>query len=92
MRVTSKPGAITLRDYWAHARPSARKSVTYLPMSEASMCGMSCSAPIFIDDDSRRAKSHLSGPPDGLAYNMVDGRLVFAADASRLSTRFALEN
>jgi NAD(P)-dependent dehydrogenase (short-subunit alcohol dehydrogenase family) len=36
---------------------------------------------VLVDDDSRRAKSLLSGPPDGLAYTMVDGRLVFAGDA-----------
>jgi NAD(P)-dependent dehydrogenase (short-subunit alcohol dehydrogenase family) len=37
-------------------------------------------AEVLVDDDCRRAKALLSGPPEGLAFTFVDGRIAFAAD------------
>ncbi|MET0700158.1 MAG: SDR family oxidoreductase [Mycobacterium sp.] len=37
---------------------------------------------VLVDDDSRRAKRLLSGPPEGLQYSFTDGRVVFDAEQS----------
>jgi NAD(P)-dependent dehydrogenase (short-subunit alcohol dehydrogenase family) len=35
---------------------------------------------VLVDEDCRRAKALLSGPPEGLAFRFVDGRISFAGD------------
>jgi phosphotriesterase-related protein len=35
---------------------------------------------VLADDDCRRAKARLNGPPEGLAFQFVDGRIEFAND------------
>jgi NAD(P)-dependent dehydrogenase (short-subunit alcohol dehydrogenase family) len=37
---------------------------------------------ILVDDDSRRAKKLLAGPPEGLAYTIIDSRVVFQTEAA----------
>jgi NAD(P)-dependent dehydrogenase (short-subunit alcohol dehydrogenase family) len=37
---------------------------------------------ILVDDDTRRAKKLLSGPPEGLAYTIINSRVVFEAEAA----------
>jgi NAD(P)-dependent dehydrogenase (short-subunit alcohol dehydrogenase family) len=37
---------------------------------------------VLVDDDSRRAKRLLSGPPEGLQYSFTNGRIVFAGEES----------
>ncbi|OHV05269.1 SDR family oxidoreductase [Mycobacterium talmoniae] len=36
---------------------------------------------VLVDEDCRRAKALLGGPPEGLAFRFVDGRISFAGDA-----------
>jgi NAD(P)-dependent dehydrogenase (short-subunit alcohol dehydrogenase family) len=36
---------------------------------------------VLVDQDSRTAKSILSGPPEGLAYTIIDGRMAFVGAA-----------
>jgi NAD(P)-dependent dehydrogenase (short-subunit alcohol dehydrogenase family) len=36
---------------------------------------------VLVDEDCRRAKALLSGPPEGLAFRFVDGRISFAGEA-----------
>jgi NAD(P)-dependent dehydrogenase (short-subunit alcohol dehydrogenase family) len=35
---------------------------------------------VLADEDCRRAKARLNGPPEGLAFQFVDGRIEFAND------------
>jgi NAD(P)-dependent dehydrogenase (short-subunit alcohol dehydrogenase family) len=37
---------------------------------------------VLVDDDSRRAKRLLSGPPEGLEYTLTDGHMVFNAETT----------
>jgi NAD(P)-dependent dehydrogenase (short-subunit alcohol dehydrogenase family) len=53
---------------------SARDAATYIVNAVAAG-----DSEVLVDDDSRRAKKLLSGPPEGLAYTIVDGRMVFGS-------------
>lgn len=53
---------------------SARDAATHIVNAVAA-----ADSEVLVDDDSRRAKKLLSGPPEGLAYRIVDGRMVFDA-------------
>jgi NAD(P)-dependent dehydrogenase (short-subunit alcohol dehydrogenase family) len=35
---------------------------------------------VLVDDDCRRAKALLSGPPEGLAFQFINGRVTFAGE------------